>query len=155
MKKEGEKTRIKREFKSLFKSMDFVCDNYLNKKGAIDKELEAFANIYQQLGLACGFLGLQCRHWDGYRKTRDKEKEARILNDSIDFHGVRLNVDVHNSYKAKLLGGKHDIKIAAERTVKLKESGIECSISQYRIDIRMSTVKKRGEGRIMPISLLN
>ena len=74
---------------------------------------------------------------------------------TFDFHGVRLNVDVHNSYKAKLLGGKHDINIAAERTVKLKESGIECSISQYRIDIRMSTVKKRGEGRIMPISLLN
>jgi len=36
--------------------MDFVCDNYLNKKGAIDKELEAFANIYQQLGLAWEFL---------------------------------------------------------------------------------------------------
>lgn len=56
MNKESEKTRIKREFKSLFKSMDFVCDNYLNKKGAIDKELETFANIYQQLGLAWEFL---------------------------------------------------------------------------------------------------
>jgi hypothetical protein len=186
MKKESEKTRIKKEFKSLFKSMDFVCDNYLNKEGIIDEELEVFANIYQQLGLAWEFLGLQCRHWDGYRKTREKEevckicgklrdiddthvllpakghkklgrklkptskntfqtkKEASILNDSIDFHGVRLNVDVHNSYKAKLFGDKHDINIAAERTVKLKESGIECSISQYRIDIQMGPAKKKG-----------
>jgi hypothetical protein len=25
--------------------------------------------VYQQLGLAWEFLGLQCRHWDGFRRV--------------------------------------------------------------------------------------
>jgi len=78
MKKEIEKKRLKRELKSLFRSMDYISDNYLNKEGINDKELEVFANIYQQLGMAWEFLGLQCRHWDGYRKTRDKKEVCKI-----------------------------------------------------------------------------
>jgi hypothetical protein len=186
MNKETEKTRIKKELKLLFKSMDFVCDNYLNKEGVNDNELEAFANIYQQLGLAWEFLGLQCRHWDGYRKTRNRREvckicgkvrdidethvllpskghkrlgrkigptsrkifrtkiEAQILNESIEFHGARLDVNVHNSYKSKLFQGEHDINIASERIVKLRESGIECSIGRHRIDIRVGPAKQKG-----------
>ena len=62
MKKEIEKKRLKKELKGLFKSMDYISDNYLNKEGINDKELEVFASIYQQLGMAWEFLGLQCRH---------------------------------------------------------------------------------------------
>ena len=186
MKKEIEKKRLKKELKSLFRSMDYISDNYLNKEGIDDKELEVFANIYQQLGMAWEFLGLQCRHWDGYRKTRDRKevckicgkvrnvdethillpvkghkkigrkkapdskktfrtkKEAKILYDSIDFHGASLKVDVHNSYKSKLFKKELDINIAAERIVRLKESGVECSIDQHTINIRIGPRKEKG-----------
>ena len=78
MKKEIEKKRLKKELKSLFKSMDYISDNYLNKEGINDKELEVFANIYQQLTMAWEFLGLQCRHWDGYKKARARKEVCKI-----------------------------------------------------------------------------
>ena len=78
MKKKIEKKRLKKELKSLLKSMDYINDNYLSKKGVDDKEIEVFANVYQQLGIAWEFLRLQCRHWDGYKKTRDKKKVCKI-----------------------------------------------------------------------------
>ena len=78
MHKKTERDRLKKEFKQLFKSMDFICDNYLNKKGIPEKDREPFAGIYQQLGLTWEFLGLQCGHWDGYKKTRDKKEVCKI-----------------------------------------------------------------------------
>ncbi len=188
MRIDKEKNRIKQELKRLFKSMDFICDNYLTTKEDVpEKDIEAFADIYQQLGVAWEFLGLQCRHWDGYRRTRDKKeackicgkirgtdemhillpknghkkvgrkqrpsskktfrnkKEATILDDTINFHGARLNVDVHNSYKSKLFGSKHEINIAAERTVKLTERGIECYLDEHLIYIKMGKIDKKGK----------
>ncbi len=73
-----EKENLKREFKRLFKSMDFICDNYLNKKDLPEKELGRFTDIYQQLGLVWEFLSLQCKHWDGYKKSRGKKEVCRI-----------------------------------------------------------------------------
>lgn len=78
MVKETEKDRLKKEFKRLVKSMDFICDNYLNKEGVPEKELERFADIYQQLGQVWEFLALQCMHWDGYKNARDKKEVCRI-----------------------------------------------------------------------------
>jgi len=185
MPKETERTRLKKVFRSLFKSMDFVCDNYLNKEGITKKDREVFADIYQQLGLAWEFLGLQCGHWDGYKKSRDKKEvcricgkvkgveehylllparetkligrhvkpnskktfttraDAEIIKDSIQFHGAGLDVDVHNSYKAKFLKDKHEINMAAERIVTLKESGVECAISEHTIDIDVKKPEKK------------
>ncbi|MDP2207409.1 MAG: hypothetical protein Q8K98_01375 [Bacteroidota bacterium] len=68
------KDHVKEELKKLFKSLDFISNNFLNKKGISKKELHIFFNIYQQLGLTWEFLGLQCKHWNGYKKT----KEAKI-----------------------------------------------------------------------------
>ncbi len=186
MPKEKEKARLKKEFKRLFKSMDFICDNYLNKEGAPEKEREIFADIYQQLGQAWEFMGLQCEHRDGYKKTRDKKevcricgkvkgvdeshilltakgpkkigrrarpnskktyatkRDARILKDSIQFHGAHLEVDVHNSYKSRLFKGDLDINIAAERNVTLKERGVEYTIGEHTIDIDLEKPKKKG-----------
>ena len=185
MTKETEKNRLKKEFKSLFKNMDFVCDNYLNKKGVPEKEQERFAGIYQLLGQVWEFLALQCKHWDGFKETREKKevcricgtvkgaeeshillqakgtkkigravnpnsrktfptkKEARIIKDSIRFHGALLDVDVHNAYKSSLFK-EHEINIAAERNVFLKERGVECTIGKYRIDLDVEKPKKRG-----------
>ena len=185
-KNEIEKSRLKKDFKSLFKSMDFVCDNYLNKDGVSEKEHEIFADIYQQLGQAWEFMGLQCGHWDGYNKTKDKkevcricgkvkgvkegyimlpakgpkiigrhvkpnskktfptQKEALVLKDSIQFHGALLDIVVCNSYKSNLLKGKHEIAIAAERNVTLKEGGVEYTIGEHTLDIDLVKPKKKG-----------
>jgi hypothetical protein len=175
--------QIKKELKNLFRSMDFVSNNFLNDKSIKEKEFQIYFNIYQQLGLAWEFLGLHCRHHEGYKKTRDKKvvckvcgkvkdvdesyyllpkegikklgkrlkpdsrktfknkKEAEIVNDTIDFYGALVNVDVHNSYKSSLFS--REINIAAERIVSLKESGIECHVDQHLIHIKMNTRKKR------------
>jgi hypothetical protein len=185
MTKEMEKDRLKTEFKGLFESMDFVSDHYLNKEDVPGKEQERFADIYQQLGQVWEFLALQCKHWDGYKKTREKKevcricgtvkgveesqillpakgpkkigkavspnsentfptkKEARIIKDSIRFHGALMDVDVHNSYKSNLFK-EHEINIAAERNVTLKERGVECTIGKHRIDLDLEKPKRRG-----------
>lgn len=186
MKSKDEKKWLKKELKRLFKSMDFIYDNYLIHKGEDDREYGAFATIYQHLGIAWEFLELQCDHWDGYRVTKNTfevckicgkvkdadqahiilpakghkkigkklvptskklfktKKGARILADSIDFHGAKLKIDVHNSYKARLFDNKSDIILAPERIVELKESGITCSVSPNTIDIQVAAEKKKG-----------
>lgn len=180
------KKQVKKDLKNLFKSMDFISENFLNREDMNEKELQTYFNIYQQLGIAWEFLGLQCKHWEGYKKTRERKeacricgkikdvddfyylfpkkgikrlglklrpnskktfetkKEAQIVNDTINFHGALVNVDVFNSYKSTLLGGK--INIAADRIVELKEDGIECHMDQHLVKIKMNKTKeKKGE----------
>ena len=36
------------------------------------------AQVYQELGLVWEFLGLQCRHWDGWRKASRGKRVCRI-----------------------------------------------------------------------------
>jgi hypothetical protein len=182
--KNQEKEMLKKELRSLFKSMDFISNNFLKGESVHEKYFQTYFNIYQQLALAWEFLGFQCRHWDGYREIEDKKetckicgkvkgvddyyyllprkgikklgaklrpnskktfknkKEAEILNDTIDFYGATLNVDVHNAYESRILGEK-SINMADERIVRLKESGIECHIDQHLIYITMDRKKKK------------
>lgn len=187
--KEDQKREIEKDLKSLFKSMDFINHNFLSKNFG-EKKLQMYFNIYQQLGLAWEFLGLQCEHGKGHKKIRDKKKacricgkikgapefcyllpksgnkklgvklkpnskktfenkaEAKIISDSINFHGALVSVDVHNGYKSKFGKSEDEINIAADRTVKLKERDIECHVDQHLIDIDVSTtVKKIGKKR--------
>ena len=58
------------------------------------------------------------------------------MNDTIDFYGASLNVDVHNRYKSRLF--KDTVTLADERIVTLNESGIECCIDQHLIHIKMN-----------------
>jgi hypothetical protein len=177
------KEELKKQLKALFKSMDFVSDNFLDSEKTGKKEFQVFFNIYQQLGVAWEFLGLQCKHWDGYKKTRDKKeackicgkvkgvddfhillpqkgskklgvklkpnskntfeskRDAEIVNDTIDFHGALVNVDIHNSYKSSALG--KEINMAAERIVKIKEDKVECYIDDHLIHVRLHDKEKR------------
>lgn len=179
------KEELKKELKSLFKSMDFVSNKYLRNEGTKKEGFEVFFNIYQQLGLAWEFLSLQCKHWDGYKRARGKKdackicgkikgtddiyyllsrnglkklgiklkpnskktfnnyKEAAIVNDTIDFYGALVSIDVHNSYKSSLFGKKNEINMAAERIVRLKESGSECYIDEHIIHVKMNKAKKK------------
>ena len=181
-----DKNTLKKELKNLFNSMDFICDNFLSREATDEKQLQIFFNIYKQLAIAWEHLGLQCKHWDGFRKTKEKseacricgkikgvddqyyllprsgrkkigkklfpnskkvfenKEQATIVNDTVDFYGASLNVDVHNRYKSKLF--KDKLTIADERIVTLKESGIECSIDQHLIYVKMNKpVKKPGK----------
>lgn len=190
MQKNLVKNKLKKELKSLFKSMDFVSNNFLKQQKISKRNFQLYFNIYQQLGIAWEYLGLQCKHWEGYKKVRDKKEackicgkvkgvdefyyliskegrkkigrklkpnskkvfnskqQAKILRDTIEFHGALLNVDVHNSYKSKLWEGKPKVNIAAERIVTLEERGIRCHIDQHLIDIELNNAgKKVGKKR--------
>ena len=72
------KIKLKKELKSLFESMDFINRKFLYKKNIDKTTLKIYFNIYQQLGMAWEFLGLQCRHWDGYKKVKGKERTCKI-----------------------------------------------------------------------------
>lgn len=78
MRKGSIKSKLKKELRCLFKSMDFISKNFLYKKSIDKAALRIYFNIYQQLGMAWEFLGLQCRHWDGYKKVKGKEKACKI-----------------------------------------------------------------------------
>jgi hypothetical protein len=186
MYKGQDKKDLKKQLRSLFKSMNFVNNNFLDSEKISKKEFGIFFNIYQQLGLAWEFLGLQCKHWDGYKKARhkneackicgkvkgaddfyilltrkgpvklgvkvkpnskktfDSKKDAEIVNETIDFYGALVNVDVHNSYKSRLFG--KGINMAAERIVSVKEENVECSIDEHLIHVRLRD-KDREVGR--------
>jgi hypothetical protein len=151
--------------------------------------LQTYFDIYQHLGTAWEFSGLQCGHWEGYKKTRNgkeacricgkvrdvdetyylltrkgikkigtklkpnskktfkDKKEATIVDDTIDFYGAVVNVDVHNAFKSLLFAREHEINMAAERIVTLKENGIECHIDQHLIHIRMNKARKKKKKR--------
>jgi len=185
MQKNLVRSNLKKELKRLYRSMDFISNNFLNKANTGRGNFQTYFNIYQQLGIVWEFLGLQCKHWDGYKKIKNKKKvckicgkikdadnfyylvskkglkkigkmlkpnspkilnnkkEAEILNDTIEFHGALLNVDVCNSYKSNLLKGKHEINIAAERNVMLKERGIKCYIDNHAINIELANKRRK------------
>ncbi len=75
---ETNKEHIKKELRKLFRSMDFVSKKFLTDGKAAGKDFQTYFNIYQQLGLAWEFLGQQCKHGDGYRKTREKHEVCKI-----------------------------------------------------------------------------
>ena len=182
------KNQLKKQLAALFRSMDFVNNNFLKNEKAGKKEFQIFFNIYQQLGLAWEFLGLQCKHWGGYKKTKDNnktckicgkvkgvndfhillspkgpkklgtkvkpnsqktfetKKDAEIVDDTINFYGALVKVDVHNSYKSSVFG--KGINIAAERIVSLKEEDVECHIDDHLIRIRLcGRERKSGKKR--------
>jgi hypothetical protein len=109
------KKELKKQLNSLFKSMDFVSKHFLDNTKMGEKEFELYFRIYQQLGLAWEFLGLQCKHWDGYKKTRDKKEACRIcgkIKGANDFHillsqkepkklGVKLKPNSKKTFETK------------------------------------------------------
>ena len=179
------KSNLTRELKRLFRSMSFVSRHpSLNRRGV---QAERFAEIYQQLGMLWEFLALQCRHTEGWRKTREgkvacklcgtirgvterwvllprdgkktigrklfpnsgetfpNKKAATIVDDTIDFHGATVNVDVHNSYRSRLFQrSKLDLSVAAERIVRVEEGDIECWLDTRLAKLTLRK-HKRGE----------
>lgn len=68
---------LKQELRRLWRSMDFVS-RHPSLKDEKNPESRRLAELYQQLGMLWEFLGLQCRHWHGYRKNRSGAMLCRI-----------------------------------------------------------------------------
>jgi hypothetical protein len=183
MKRQAGGTGLKREFRRLFRGMDFVSRHPAEKRDTV--EARRFAEIYQQLGLAWEFLALQCDHPAGWKRTREKKrvceicgtvqgtrerwfllprdgkksighrampnskrtfknrKGATVVNDTINFHGAKLNVEVLNLHQSRWFR-RCDILCAAERIVSLAEGGIECRVDGHLVTIELRK-HKRGE----------
>lgn len=179
------KIRFINEMRRLRRSMDFVSQHPSLLKDGAGELGSRVADIYQQLGLAWEFLGLQCRHWNGFRdgsngikicricgKVKNKDdawlllpnnrrkivgrrllpsskktfathEKARLLIDSIEFHGARLKVEVQNAYRSSLFGKDRDFTIAADRMVSLGEGDIECRLDTYTIHLYLHGAKAR------------
>ena len=169
----------------LRRSMDFASQHPALLKYGAGKLGTQVAEIYQQLGLAWEFLGLQCLHWDGFakaangtetckicgkvksqgdawlllpkngrkivgrrllptsKKTFSSEEKARLLVDSIEFHGAKLGVEVQNAYRSSLFGKERDTTIAADRMVRLREGGIECHLDTHTLHLRLAANEPR------------
>ena len=76
------------------------------------------------------------------KKTFTTREKAKILNDTIKFHGARLNVDVSNSYKSTFFGKQHELNIAEDRIVTLDERGMRCSVDERLIQVKIKQRKK-------------
>lgn len=77
------------------------------------------------------------------KKTFPSKKQAIVLDDSISFHGALLKVEVNNQYKSKLFP-KHEITIASDRIVTLKERNLICRIDDFQLSIKTTEKQKKG-----------
>lgn len=77
MKMVGTKEAVRKELKRLLRAMDFVSENLLENQRKRATQ-QVYFDIYQGLGLAWEFLGLRCRHWDGFKRTKGSKKTCRI-----------------------------------------------------------------------------
>ena len=71
---------------------------------------------------------------------------ARVDCGRIQFHGAGLSVEVHNSYKSRRLGGKHNINVAADRIIRLREGDVECWVDSHLVHVRWRKAFSKGKG---------
>jgi hypothetical protein len=100
----------------------------------------------QWLLLPCGgrkIIG--CRSMPNSIRTFKNRKAATVVNDTIDFHGAQLNVEVLNQHRCNdRWFRKHDWTIAADRLVRLSEGGIEVRFDSHFVSVKLRK-HKRGE----------
>jgi hypothetical protein len=77
MKTQTSSARLEREFRRLFRCMDFVARHPALKSGR-SVAARRLAEIYQQLGLTWELLALQCRHPRGFTRVSDAKHACPI-----------------------------------------------------------------------------
>ena len=77
------------------------------------------------------------------KRTFPNRKAATVVNDTIDFHGAKLNVEVLNEHRSRFFR-KHDWTIAADRLVRLEEGGIDVRFDSHLVTVELRK-HKRGE----------
>ena len=79
------------------------------------------------------------------KRTLPHRRAATVVNDTVDFHGAKLNVEVLNPHRSTArFFGKHDWTIAADRLVLLEEDGIEVRFDSFSVGVKLRK-HKRGE----------
>jgi hypothetical protein len=73
-------------------------------------------------------------------ETFPNRKAATVLDDTIDFHGSKLQVEVANPSRSNLFRN-HPITVAAHRTATLVEDGVECSVDEQMV--RLRTIRRQ------------
>jgi hypothetical protein len=82
--------------------------------------------------------------------TFPNRKAATVVNDAIDFHGARLQVEVLNEHRSQSRWfRKHDWTIAADRLVRLEEGGVEVRFDTCMVSVE---VRKHKRGAMPPYS---
>ena len=75
-------------------------------------------------------------------------KAGTVVNDTINFHGAKLNVEVLNPHRStSRFFRKHDWTIAANRMVRLEEDGIEVRFDSFSVGVKL---KKHKLGEMPP-----
>jgi hypothetical protein len=82
------------------------------------------------------------------KRTFPSRRAATVVNDTIDFHGAKLNVEVLNGHRSRFFR-KHDWTIAADRLVRLEEGGIEVRFDSHLVTVEL---RKRKRGEMPPYS---
>jgi hypothetical protein len=79
------------------------------------------------------------------KRTFPNRKAGTVVNDTIEFHGVKLNIEVLNPHRSShRFFRKHDWTIAADRMVRLEECGIEVRFDSHFVGVKLKK-HKRGE----------
>jgi hypothetical protein len=79
------------------------------------------------------------------KRTFPTRKAATVIDDTIDFHGAKLNVEVLNPHRSHSRWfRKRDWTIAADRLVRLEESGVEVRFDTHLVTVELRK-HKRGE----------
>jgi hypothetical protein len=58
--------------------MDFVFERHLQGKRVPQRDADAYHRVYQYLALAWEYLGLQCKHAQGYRRIVGGKQACRV-----------------------------------------------------------------------------
>lgn len=82
------------------------------------------------------------------KQTLPNRRAATVVNDTIEFHGVKLNVEVLNLHRSRLFRSKNMV-CAAERIVRLEEDGMACSCDTHLVTVEL---RKHQRGAMPPYS---
>lgn len=84
------------------------------------------------------------------KRTFPNRKAGTVVNDTIEFHGAKLNVEVLNQHRSShRFFRRHDWTIAADRLVRLEEGGIEVRFDSHFVAVKL---KKHRRGEMPPYS---
>jgi hypothetical protein len=79
------------------------------------------------------------------KNTFPNRKAATVVNDTIEFHGAKLNVEVLNPHRSNLRWLRNkEWTIAADRLVRLEEGGVQVRFDRHLVTVELRK-HKRGE----------
>ncbi|OHB77793.1 MAG: hypothetical protein A2Z34_12130 [Planctomycetes bacterium RBG_16_59_8] len=78
-------------------------------------------------------------------KAFPNRRKASVVDDDISFHGTKLRVRVHHAYPSCFFN-RHDINIAADRSVEIREREVRILVDNHLVHVRLSgSDRRRGK----------